>query len=87
VLPLLATLRIPKQAGGHLQIWVPIFLAWLVLFPILLLLSPLLLAVCLICLVNPVRALVQICEFLSALRTTHIEIGGGAGDAVVFHIL
>ena len=86
MLPLLATLRIPKQAGGHLQIWVPIFLAWLLFFPILLLLLPLILLVCLIGLVNPIRAIGLIFKFLSATRTTHIEIGGGAGDAVVFHI-
>jgi len=74
MIPLFAIIRIRSKRGRGFQLWVPLFLLWLVLLPFVVLLSPLILLVCLVGQVNPFRAVSVVCQILAGLTNTHIEV-------------
>ncbi len=74
MIPLFAIIRIRSKRGRGFQLWVPLFLLWLVLLPFVVLLAPLILLVCLVGQVNPFRAVSVVCQILAGLTNTHIEV-------------
>jgi len=74
MIPLFSIIRIRNKQGQAFQLWVPLFLLWLLLLPFVVLLSPLILLVCLVGRVNPFRAVSVVCQILAGLTNTHIEV-------------
>lgn len=40
MIPLLLKIKIPNKNGNFINLYLPLFIAWLILFPLLILLSP-----------------------------------------------
>jgi hypothetical protein len=74
MIPILACVRIRIGEGRGFQLWLPLFLLWLVMLPLLILISPFFLIACLVLMTNPLRWLVLSWEVLSALRGTLIDV-------------
>ena len=56
------------------RLWLPLFLAWLLLLPVVLLLLPMFWIACLLTKVHPWRALATGWQVLTGLKGTHVEI-------------
>jgi uncharacterized membrane protein len=74
MIPLFSTIRIRNKQGRAFQLWVPLFLLWLLLLPCVVLLSPLIFLVCLAGQVNLLRAVSVVWQILAGLTNTHIEV-------------
>jgi len=58
-------------------VWLPLFLAWLLLLPVLLVLLPFFVIGCLLARMNPWRLTVTGWELVTGLRGTNIELQHG----------
>ncbi|MGH9775664.1 MAG: hypothetical protein ACRD50_12030 [Candidatus Acidiferrales bacterium] len=74
MIPLVAYLRIRRQARCGFGIWAPLVLVWLLLLPIFLLLLPLFFIGCAACQVSSFRALSAFWGILTGLHNTHTEV-------------
>ncbi len=73
--PMLAVVRIlPHRAGRHIRLWVPLFLAWLLLLPFVLVLLPVYFVVCAVKDIAPFRTLGAVLAVLGGLNGTHVEV-------------
>lgn len=74
MIPLIATLRFQHRQKHKFNLWIPLFLIWVLLLPVLIIISPFFLLICLIGLINPAKAVTAFWEILSSIRGTNIEI-------------
>jgi hypothetical protein len=74
MIPLFATVQIETPGARRIRLWLPLFLVWLLLVVLGLILSPLILIACLICGMNPFRAIWRLVAVFVAMAGTHIEI-------------
>jgi hypothetical protein len=74
MIPLVAVIRVACKPHSSFHLWLPLFLAWLVLLPLMLLLAPLIYVVCLAQHVDPFRALGALWQMLRALRGAKFEV-------------
>jgi hypothetical protein len=75
MIPLLAHVRIRRERKLGFGLWIPLFLAWLLLAPLALLLVPIFVALCWLGEVSPWQALSTFWQILAGFRNTHIEVG------------
>ena len=73
MIPLIARIRL-RSPKFNFSLWLPLFLAWLLLLPIVVVLLPLVLLVCVLFGNNPFPALAAGWQLLCGLRGTHVEI-------------
>jgi hypothetical protein len=75
MIPLVGVINVKHWPRSRsFRLWIPLFLLWLLLLPFAVLLLPVFFVVCLICRVNPFRAIATFWSILASLRDTHIEI-------------
>ena len=74
MIPLFAYLRICNQRNGSFGVWIPLFLAWLLLAPFVLLLAPVVVFICLVGEVDPWRAFATVCNVAAGLNHTSMEV-------------
>lgn len=74
MIPLMLRLRIRNYKGIGIRLWIPLFLAWLLLLPLVLVLLPLAFIILAAFRVNPFRALATGWQILAGLRGALIEI-------------
>ncbi len=74
MIPLLAYIRIRTGRNRGFRLWIPLFLAWLLLAPLVLLLLPLFLVVCMVGEVDSWQALSTFWQMLVGLKNTCIEV-------------
>jgi len=74
MIPLTAVVRIRTARRHRFGIWLPLFLVWLLLLPVALLLLPIIFVVCLVCSVNPFRAISTAWQITAGLSGTHFEV-------------
>jgi len=74
MISLLAYIRIRTDRNRGFRLWIPLFLAWLLLAPVVLLLLPLFLVVCVVGEVDSWRALSTFWQMLVGLKNTHVEV-------------
>jgi hypothetical protein len=74
MIPLLAVIKIRTQRNRGFRLWIPLFLAWLLLAPVVLLLLPLFFVLCAIGEVNALRGLATCWQALVGLRNIHVEV-------------
>jgi hypothetical protein len=86
MIPLLATVSIQPDGRRPFRLWLPLFLVWLLLLMLLLLLSPIVLIACLVCQVNPFKAVAALGGVLCSLTGTHVQIEA-PGACVLVRVL
>ncbi|MEK7355072.1 MAG: hypothetical protein AAB250_01385 [Bdellovibrionota bacterium] len=74
MIPIFVRLGFRKKNGSVSRWWLPLFLVWILLLPIVVVIAPFALIVCLICAVNPLRAVAVFWELFVALRGTQIQV-------------
>jgi len=74
MIPLLAYIRICTGRNRGFRLWIPLFLAWLLLAPLVFLLLPLFLVVCMVGEVDSWQALSTFWQMLVGLKNTYIEV-------------
>ena len=74
MIPIFAVFGVRTRRHRIFRIWIPIFLAWLLLLPLVLVLLPFFLVGCLILEVKGIKALIIAWQILSGLSGTHVEI-------------
>jgi hypothetical protein len=74
IFPLIAVVRIKTLEGHHLNLWVPLFLLWLLLLPFAVVLLPVFVIVCLAVDVDPLQALATCWRMIAAFCGTHVEV-------------
>ncbi|HEX2594567.1 MAG TPA: hypothetical protein VHL34_23895 [Rhizomicrobium sp.] len=82
ILPLVAVVRIRTLEGRHLNIWLPLFLLWLLLLPFAVVLTPVFVIVCLAVGVDPFAAIASCWRIFAAFCGTHVEVD--SPNATVF---
>ena len=73
MIPLTATIRVHTDRV-RLHLWIPLFLAWLILLPLVLLLLPLAFVACLVVELNPFQVFATFWGLISGLKGTHVEV-------------
>jgi hypothetical protein len=86
MIPLLATVSVHPDGRRPFRLWLPLFLVWLLLLVLLVLLSPVVLIACLICRVNPFKAVAALGGLLAALTGTLVDIQA-PGACVLVRVL
>jgi len=76
MIPLFAVVRW-HTGRRQLGMWLPLFLAWLLLLPLLLVLSPFFVIGCLLARMNPLRMTATCWQVVTGLRGTNIELQHG----------
>ena len=74
MIPLLAVVRFRSRRNHSFGLWLPLFLAWLLLAPLVLLLFPIFFILCSIGKVNPFRAISTLWHVLTGMRGTNVEV-------------
>jgi len=74
MIPLLALVSFRNERNRGFRLWIPLFLAWLLLLPVALLLLPLFFVLCAVGEVNAFQALATFWQMLTGLKGTHIEV-------------
>jgi hypothetical protein len=82
ILPLIAVIRIRTLEGRHVNLWVPLFLMWLLLLPFAVVLTPVFVIVCLAIGVDPFQAIANSWKIIAAFCGTHVEVD--SPNATVF---
>jgi len=72
--PLLAVVRIRTLDGRHVNLWVPLFLVWLLALPFAIALLPVFVIICLAVGVDPFAALASGWSLVAAFCGTHVEV-------------
>jgi hypothetical protein len=83
MIPLLVLLDL--RGSRSLRLWLPLFLAWLLLLPIVLVVLPFALLTLLLCRIDPWRAIAAFWGALAGTRGTHIEFAT-AKNSILVHI-
>ncbi len=83
MIPLMAVVRVRTRRSHYFRLWLPLFLMWLLLLPLALLLLPIIFVVCLLCSLNPFRALYTGWQLAAGLTGTHVEVGNGKSSVLV----
>jgi uncharacterized membrane protein len=86
MIPFVAVVSLRNQESRTFRLWIPLVLIWLLLLPIAILLSPFVLIACLVCRVNPLRAMAVAWQIVSALNDTQFEVEHRSAG-MSFHIL
>ena len=86
MIPFVAVVSLRNQESRTFRLWIPLFLVWILLMPVALLLSPVILIACVVCGVNPFRALALIWQVVSALGKTEFAMEHRSAG-LSFHIL
>jgi uncharacterized integral membrane protein len=76
MIPLFAVIRW-NTGRRQLGLWLPLFLAWLLLLPLLLVLLPFFVIGCLLARMNPWRLIVTGWQLVTGLRGANIELQHG----------
>jgi uncharacterized membrane protein len=86
MIPFVAVVSLRNQESRTFRLWIPLFLIWLLLLPLALLLTPFVFIACLLCRVNPFRAVAVLWQILWALNDTEFEVEHRSAG-MSFHIL
>jgi len=86
MIPFVAVVGLRNQESRTIRLWIPLFLVWIVLLPVALLLSPVILIACVVCRVNPFRAVALVWQIVTALGRTEFEMEHRSAG-LSFHIL
>lgn len=81
-----AVISLRNQESRTLRLWIPLALIWLLLLPLGTLLSPFIFIACLVCRVNPLRAVAVLWQILNALTDTQLDVEHRTARGS-FHIL
>ena len=76
MIPLFVVIRV-HTGGRRFGLWVPLFLAWLLLLPLVLVLLPFVVIGCLLARMNPWRLLKTGWQLLTGLNGTNVEVQHG----------
>jgi len=76
MIPLFAVVRVHAD-GRRFGLWLPLFLAWLLLLPLLLVLLPFVVIGCLVARMNPLRLLKTVWQLLAGLSGTNVDVQYG----------
>ena len=74
MIPLFVVIRLRTRGRRHFGLWLPLFLAWLLLLPLALVLLPFFVIGCLLARMNPWRTFVTGWQVLCGLTGTHLEV-------------
>lgn len=87
MMPWAAFIRIEWRARAHrnrrLNLWIPLFLVWLILLPLVLALFPVLALACLLVRINVLRLYGAAWGLLTGLAQTRVEVRTPAAKALV----
>lgn len=83
MIPLALVIRIDRDDGTTLRLWLPLFLLWLLLLPLALLALPFLLIAAVIFGAEILAVFGAVVGLLAALRGTHVEVAGRRSDVFV----
>ncbi len=83
ILPLVAVVRIHTLEGHNLNLWVPLFLIWLLLIPFAIVLAPVFVIVCLAINVDPFLAIGSFWRLISGIAGTHVEVDSPSATVLV----
>jgi hypothetical protein len=83
ILPLVAVVRIRTLDGNHVNLWVPLFLIWLLLLPFAVVLIPVFVIVCLAIDVDPFQAIASCWRMFAAFCGTHVEVDSPSATVFV----
>jgi uncharacterized membrane protein len=86
MIPFVAVVSLRNHQSRTFRLWIPLFLVWLLLLPLAILLSPFIFIACLVCRVNPWRAVALLWQMLTALADTNVEVEHRSAG-MSFHIL
>ena len=86
MIPFVAVVSLRNQESRTFRLWIPLVLIWLLLLPLGILLAPFILIACLVCRVNPLRAMAVAWQIVSALNDTQFEVEHRSAG-MSFHIL
>jgi uncharacterized membrane protein len=86
MIPFVAVVSLRNQESRTFRLWIPLVLVWLLLLPLGILLAPFILIACLVCRVNPLRALAVMWQIVSALSNTQFDFDQRSAG-MSFHIL
>jgi uncharacterized membrane protein len=74
MIPFVAVVSLRNQQSRTFRLWIPLVLLWLLLLPLAALATPFIFIACLICRVNPFRAVAVMWQILWALNDTELEV-------------
>jgi hypothetical protein len=83
MIPMLLRIRIVRETGTSLRLWVPLFILWIIVLPFALLALPI---ICIVLWAKKVKAFRTIAAFwqlFASTRGTHIETADGHDSVLV----
>jgi len=83
MIPMLLRIRIVRETGTNLRLWIPLFVVWMIALPFVLLALPF---VCLALWLNnikPFRTIAAFWQLFASTRGTHIETGDAHESVLV----
>jgi len=83
MIPMLARIRVVREAGWGLRLWIPLFVLWIILLPFVLLALPVICVALWVKRMNPFRTLGLFWQLFASLRGTQIETVGGRESVLV----
>jgi hypothetical protein len=83
MIPMLLRVRVVRETGRSLRLWVPLFVLWIMALPFVLLALPFVLIALRMMTLKAFRTVGLVWELFAGLRGTHVEAGGGRESVLV----
>jgi hypothetical protein len=87
MIPCSAFIRVERGTGAHrnhrFSLWVPLFLAWILLLPLFLILFPIAAVACVFARINVLRLYAAGWGILTGLRKTRVEVSAPTARVLV----
>lgn len=81
--PLLIRIHVKNAQGRGFNLWIPLFLLWLLLLPFAIVVLPVFLVISLVLDFDPLRAISGLGGLIAGMNGTHLEVDGPDGFVFV----
>ncbi|HWA63276.1 MAG TPA: hypothetical protein VG939_18005 [Caulobacteraceae bacterium] len=83
MIPLFLTVRVRAAGARDVNVWLPLFLIWILLAPLLILVIPVVFVAAAIFETNPFAAVAGVIAVFCALSGTHVEVSAPDAEVLV----
>ena len=83
MIPMLARIRVARDTGWALRLWVPLFVLWIIALPFVLIGLPFAIVACWAQRLNPWRTIAACWLLFAGMRGTHVEASDGRDSVLV----
>lgn len=83
MIPMLLRIRIIRETGTSLRLWIPLFIVWIIALPFVLLALPIICVALWLIKMNPFRTIALFWRLFASTRGTNIEAADGRDSVLV----